>query len=1091
MVKPGQRQVGTQGGISGVREIRTILWNALFALVYLLLARGALYLAFPGSNVSPLWPPSGFALALVIIRGPSAWPAIFIGTFGANLWNLAGDLNTSIPISAGIASITAIGNTLEALCGRWLLGRFIADPLRAFDSARDTLLFLLSAIAGTFVAAGTGPATLCAFGVAPWSVYPILLFTWWTGDFLGILIVAPLILIWYSKSYYHEGIPVGIRRWVETVIALVLIIGISLFIFGGTTKNELLSSLGFLLLPLLLLVSYRLGRRGFLTALAATTVVIVLCTINGRGPFAMPVLNTSLLLVQGFIGSISLTMLVLTARSVEMEKINAELRTRTDMLRDSSEQAENLIATAKNIILSLDRNGRISIFNEAAEQVTGYSKTEIRGKDWFDLCIPPELRPDVRDEFQRLLNGGQPVEFENSILNKQGGRRIIRWQNNPIRQNGRVTGILATGQDITERKFIEEALRESEAKLQALFTSLTAGIFVLDATGRFISCNRQWAEMLGYTIEEMLQLHNTDVVHPDALPEAHQRLSQLASGSISEYQDERKFIRKDGSSMWGLISVSRLSGSPGQFMMTVMDITERKNADQELKKSKERSEELYMREQELRKVHTETLERVSDAFVSLDTNWCYTYMNKKAGEIFNRDPAEIVGKHIWTEFPEGVGQPFHLAYEKAMAEQKFIYLEEYYTPYDRWFENRIYPSRDGLSIFFHDITDRKNAEIALRRNRNLLQAMLDASLDAITVIDRDGVILAGNQVLRERWGHANEELIGHSTGELLPPEIFDSRMEHVRHAIDTGKNDHFEDAYNQHYYEITVAPIPEKEGNIQSVVTYSRDITKRKIVELELQHSHDMLEMKVEERTRELRESNERLQELDRLKSEFLATMSHELRTPLNSIIGFTGILAKGRSGPVNDEQKKQLDIVGRSARHLLTLINDLLELSRIEAGKITLNIESFDFIEVINDVAELIRPLRTEKGLALKIDLPGESLPFIGDKRRCFQILLNLANNAIKFTKNGEIIIKAELIDNRLFISVSDTGIGIKNDNIGMLFTAFRQLDGSAKRVYEGTGLGLYLCKKLVEMMNGTISVESEYGAGSTFSFSLPVTSR
>jgi len=316
-------------------------------------------------------------------------------------------------------------------------------------------------------------------------------------------------------------------------------------------------------------------------------------------------------------------------------------------------------------------------------------------------------------------------------------------------------------------------------------------------------------------------------------------------------------------------------------------------------------------------------------------------------------------------------------------------------------------------------------------------------------------------------------------------------MEHVRHAIDTGKNERFEDAYNQRYYEISVAPIPEQEGNIQSVVTYSRDITKRKIAELDLQRSHDILEIKVEERTRELRESNERLQELDRLKSEFLSTMSHELRTPLNSIIGFTGILTKGSSGPVNEEQKKQLDIVARSAKHLLYLINDLLELSRIEAGRLILEIKPFNFVEVINEVAEIIRPLRMEKGLVLKIDLPGKSLPFIGDRTRCFQILLNLSNNAVKFTKQGEIIIKAELIDHRLNVSVSDTGIGIKNENIGMLFTAFRQLDGSAKRVYEGTGLGLYLCKKLVEMMSGSISVQSEYGAGSTFSFSLPVASK
>ncbi len=365
--------------------------------------------------------------------------------------------------------------------------------------------------------------------------------------------------------------------------------------------------------------------------------------------------------------------------------------------------------------------------------------------------------------------------------------------------------------------------------------------------------------------------------------------------------------------------------------------------------------------------------------------------------------------------------------------------------------------------------------------------MLDASLDAITVINKEGVILAGNRVLLNRLERTNEELIGHSARELLPSEIFESRLKHVMHTIKTGESDRFEDTYNQHYYEITIVPIIEKGSEIQSVMMYSRDITKRKMGEQELQRLYEELKLQVEEHASELLLANERLQELDHLKSEFLAIMSHELRTPLDSITGFTSILEKGQSGPVTDEQKKQLGIVGRSARHLLTLINDILELSRIEAGRLILDLEPFNFIDVINEVTEVLRPLSDQKSLKMKIVLPGDTLPFTGDKKRCFQILLNLASNAIKFTEHGEITIKVALINHHLSVSVSDTGIGIKNENLGMLFVAFHQLDGSAKRVYEGTGLGLYLCKKLVEMMNGDIGVESEFGKGSTFTFTLP----
>lgn len=254
-----------------------------------------------------------------------------------------------------------------------------------------------------------------------------------------------------------------------------------------------------------------------------------------------------------------------------------------------------------------------------------------------------------------------------------------------------------------------------------------------------------------------------------------------------------------------------------------------------------------------------------------------------------------------------------------------------------------------------------------------------------------------------------------------------------------------------------------------------------------MRQAHDALERRVLERTAELSAANQRLQELDRLKSQFLASMSHELRTPLNSIIGFTSLLRQGLSGPVNAEQKKQLEIVQTSASHLLALIDDLLDVSRIEAGRADLEIEAFDFVDVVNEAVRLLEPMAKRKGLEMIADVQAPAIPMTGDRKRTLQVLLNLANNAVKFTERGCVKIGATASAGVLRVTVSDTGIGIKPEHIGMLFEAFRQVDGSAKRVYEGTGLGLHLCRKLLSLMGGEIEVESVYGAGSRFSFSMP----
>ncbi len=291
-----------------------------------------------------------------------------------------------------------------------------------------------------------------------------------------------------------------------------------------------------------------------------------------------------------------------------------------------------------------------------------------------------------------------------------------------------------------------------------------------------------------------------------------------------------------------------------------------------------------------------------------------------------------------------------------------------------------------------------------------------------------------------------------------------------------------------------------------------KEIFERKKAEEELRTHRDHLEELVQERTSELAVALVGAQESDRLKSAFLASMSHELRTPLNSIIGFTGIILQGMVGELNDEQRKQLNMVSGSAKHLLGLINDILDISKIAAGKVEIGPSRFEVAELTQMVEKMVSPMAAEKGLKLGISVSdGTPSAIYSDNDRIKQVLINLLSNAVKFTESGEIElmvrpsmlasgaspeelekeelsgIKADQAASLVF-SVSDTGIGIKTESLADVFDEFKQIEGPLTMKAGGTGLGLAISKKMVEMMGGRIWAESEYGKGSCFHFTVPI---
>ncbi len=238
----------------------------------------------------------------------------------------------------------------------------------------------------------------------------------------------------------------------------------------------------------------------------------------------------------------------------------------------------------------------------------------------------------------------------------------------------------------------------------------------------------------------------------------------------------------------------------------------------------------------------------------------------------------------------------------------------------------------------------------------------------------------------------------------------------------------------------------------------------------------------------ELAEANTKLQDLDRMKSMFIASMSHELRTPLNSIIGFTGLILQGISGKADEDAKKDLQIVYNSSKHLLNLINDVIDISKIEAERLEVNFEEIKLDEVLKEAITIISKDAEEKELEIKTDFP-DGLTIISDRKRLLQCVLNLLSNAVKFTEKGAIELRALKNANILELSVRDTGIGIKKEDIPKLFKSFIRLDSPLKEITLDTGLGLYLTKKIMNsVFNGDIRAESNYGKGSAFTLVIPL---
>jgi PAS domain S-box-containing protein len=484
------------------------------------------------------------------------------------------------------------------------------------------------------------------------------------------------------------------------------------------------------------------------------------------------------------------------------------------------------------------------------------------------------------------------------------------------------------------------------------------------------------------------------------------------------------------------------------------------------------------------------------AIIGNDRDGLITCFNRAAERILGYTAADVIGRDISLLFPPEGQHEEAAALVRIWNNEGLIRSDRVLVRKDgRRIELSVTmsPIRDaagvviGASKIASDISHRKQAAAAALH----LAAIVESSEDAIISKDPNGIVLSWNPAAERLFGYSAKDMIGQSITKMIPRDRLNEET-YVLGRIRAGQTvDHFEtvrQARDGRLVDIslTVSPIRDAKGHVIGASKIARDIGGHK----RLREERRLAAENEETARREVLEGqNRRIEEPSRLKSEFVANMSHELRTPLNSIVGFTELMMDARFGPLPDRYQEFAKIMHASSQHLLQLINDILDLAKVESGKIDFQPELVDLSAVIAEATAIITGLAAKRKIALGVELDQALGRVYLDPMRLKQVLYNYLSNAVKFTpEGGRVVLRARAEEgDRFRIEVEDTGIGIKPEEEDKLFIEFQQLDASTAKKFPGSGLGLALTRRLVEAQGGTVGVRSVFGTGSTFFATLP----
>lgn len=484
--------------------------------------------------------------------------------------------------------------------------------------------------------------------------------------------------------------------------------------------------------------------------------------------------------------------------------------------------------------------------------------------------------------------------------------------------------------------------------------------------------------------------------------------------------------------------------------------------------------EQVAREQAAQRRATIILESITDAFFGVDHTWRFTYLNRQAERLLQRTREELLDRVLWDEFPETLGSTFYRELHRAASEQVSVEFEEFYPPLNTWFETHAYPSAEGISVYFQAITERKQAEEALRT----LSTALESAVEGISRLDAEGVYVIVNPAYARMLGYQPEELVGVNWQQTVYPDDRKNLQAAYERMRQDGRAE-------------VEARAVRKDGTI-----FDKQIILVKAQSQQQFIGHFCFVKDISDR-----------REVERLKDEFVSIVSHELRTPLTSISAALDLLASGVLQNQPEDAQHMLAIAASNTDRLVRLINDILDIERIESGKVVMTKQVCNATALMNQSVEAVQDIADLAGVTLSVS----SVPvrLWADPDRLIQVFTNLLSNAIKFSPGGSTVwLTAEVGDREqgignsegasgfqnlasgpyVLFCVKDHGRGIPADNLESIFERFQQVDASDSRQKGGTGLGLAICRSILQQHGGQIWVESILGAGSTFYVALPV---
>ncbi|MDD5472513.1 MAG: PAS domain S-box protein [Candidatus Methanoperedens sp.] len=833
----------------------------------------------------------------------------------------------------------------------------------------------------------------------------------------------------------------------------------------------------------------------------------------------------------------------------DLEKPEKGRRRADEALQVSETRYRRLFETAQDGILLLDADtGKITDVNPFLADMLGYSHEELLGKKLWDIGLFKDIVAS-KAAFLDLQTRGY-VRYEDLQLETKDGRSIdVEFVSNVYLVNHNKI-IQCNIRDITRRRQAEKVSHEARRYAENIIETVREPFVVLDKDLNVLSANRSFYSTFKVTPGETVGNLIYDIGNRQwDIPSLRMLLEEILpkNTQFKNFEVSHKFKTIGQKTM--LLNALQIYkegiGTP-MILLAIEDITKKRRMEDELRKYREhleqkieeRTAELKMINEQLlqditeRKRAEERLSKLNGCFLNFgpepleninrltalfgelmgatcalynrldngmlcswgqwNTPQDYNSMDKPEGHIcydtITRGSDEVLVIHNLPETLYARTDPNVKAYNlKTYIGKAVKFGDDYVGSLCVVYQNDYSPGEEdkwlmGIIASAIAVEEKRNQiEEALKESEKRFRSVVHSTPDAVIIADGEGNVITWNKGAKKIFLYDEEEVLGKPFTILMPERYRDAHLTGLKRVTSTGEYKLIGKRVEMYGLrkdgteipvELSISTWKTEKGTFYSGII--NDITERKKAE-------------------ETRLENLRLAAADKAKSEFLANMSHELRTPLNASIGFSELLTQGMAGELSEKQKHFMDNILTSNQFLLTLINDILDLSKIEAGKIELVREKMPVPVTIKETLSLIKEKASKHNVLLKTEFdPG--LEFIwADKQRFKQVLFNLLSNAIKFSKEeaGTVTITAKKEGDMAKVSVSDTGIGIREENIGKLFHKFEQLESGISQKYGGTGLGLAITKQLVELHGGRIWAESRLGEGSTFTFMLPIVAK